>query len=72
VDYLFGAKKQHRSHLVIDPENAASRRITEKCEFVLEGTVRGAFFNSGRNHDVLLYSLVRTDAGPWHGSAGGS
>ena len=66
VDYLFGAKKEHRLQLVIVPENTASRRIAEKCGFVLEGTVRGAFFNGGRNQDVLLYSLLRTDPRPWH------
>jgi RimJ/RimL family protein N-acetyltransferase len=66
VDYLFGAKKQHRIQLVIVPENAASRRIAEKCGFTLEGTARGAFFNAGRNQDVLVYSLVRTDPRPWH------
>jgi [ribosomal protein S5]-alanine N-acetyltransferase len=69
VDYLFATKKQHRIHLVIVPGNAASRRIAEKCGFVLEGTVRGAFFNAGRNHDVLLYSLLRTDPRPWHAAA---
>ena len=67
VDYLFGAKKQHRIQLVIVPENAASRRIAEKCGFTLEGTARGAFFNGGRNVDVLVYSLVRTDPRPWAG-----
>ena len=66
VDYLFATKKQHRIHLVIVPANAASRRVAEKCGFVLEGTVRGAFFNAGTNHDVLLYSLLRTDPRPWH------
>ncbi|HSL97382.1 MAG TPA: GNAT family protein [Candidatus Deferrimicrobiaceae bacterium] len=66
VDYLFATKKQHRIQLVIVPENAASRRIAEKCGFQLEGTARGAFFNAGRNQDVLLYSLVRTDRRPWH------
>jgi len=65
VDYLFATKKQHRLHLVIVPENAASRRIAEKCGFALEGTVRGAFFNDGRNQDVVLYSLLRTDPRPW-------
>ena len=65
VDYLFGAKKQHRIHLVIHPDNAASKRIAEKCGFVLEGTARGAFFNDGRNQDVLIYSLLRTDPRPW-------
>ena len=66
VDYLTGAKKQHRIHLVIVPENKASSRVAEKCGFVLEGTARGAFFNGGRNHDVLIYSLLRTDPRPWH------
>ncbi len=65
VDYLFGAKKKHRIHLVIVPENAASRRIAEKCGFADEGTIRGAFFNDGRNHDVQMYSLLRTDPRPW-------
>jgi L-amino acid N-acyltransferase YncA len=69
VDYLTGAKKQHRIHLVIVPGNEASRRVAEKCGFVPEGTVRGAFFNGGRNHDVLLYSLLRTDPRPWHSRA---
>ncbi len=69
VDYLYATKKQHRIHLVIVPGNGASRRIAEKCGFVLEGTVRGAFFNAGRNHDVLLYSLLRTDPRPWHVAA---
>ncbi len=65
VDYLFGNKKEHRIHLVIHPDNAASRRVAEKCGFTLEGTVRGAFFNRGSNQDVLLYSLLRTDPRPW-------
>ena len=66
VDYLFGTKKKHRIQLVIVPENAASKRIAEKCGFGYEGRVRGAFFNAGRNHDVDLYGLVRGDLRPWH------
>ena len=65
VDHLFATKQRYRIHLVIVPENAASRRIAEKCGFLLEGTLRGALFNDGRNQDVLLYSLLRTDARPW-------
>jgi len=71
VDYLFATKKQHRIHLVIVPGNAASRKIAEKCGFILEGTVRGAFFNAGTNHDVVLYSLLRTDPRPWHDASRG-
>jgi [ribosomal protein S5]-alanine N-acetyltransferase len=70
VDYLFGNKKEHRIHLVIHPDNAASRRIAEKCGFTLEGTVRGAFFNRGTNQDVMLFSLLRTDPRPWAAPAG--
>lgn len=66
VDYLFGSKREHRIQLVIVPDNGASRRVAEKCGFTLEGTARGAFFNGGRNHDVLVYSVLRTDARPWH------
>ncbi|HEX5828863.1 MAG TPA: GNAT family protein [Candidatus Limnocylindrales bacterium] len=69
VDYLFSTKKEHRIQLVIEPGNAASRRIAEKCGFTLEGTARGAFFVHGTNHDVLVYSLLRTDPRPWHGRA---
>jgi ribosomal-protein-alanine N-acetyltransferase len=65
VDYLFAAKRQERIQLVIVPENAASRRIAEKCGFTLEGTARGAFFNGGRSQDVLIYSLLRSDSRPW-------
>jgi ribosomal-protein-alanine N-acetyltransferase len=70
VDYLFATKKEHRIHLAIVPANDASRRIAEKCGFVLEGTARGAFFNEGRNQDLLLYSLVRDDPRRWHGAPG--
>jgi RimJ/RimL family protein N-acetyltransferase len=66
VDYLFGTKKKHRIHLVIVPENSASRRIAAKCGFTDEGTLRGVFFNDGRNQDVQMYSLLRTDPRPWH------
>lgn len=66
VDYLFGTKKVNRIHLVIVPENAASRRVAEKCGFQLEGTARGAFFSGGRGVDVLMYSLLRDDPRPWH------
>lgn len=66
VDYLFDTRKRYRIHLVIVPENGASRRVAEKCGFTLEGTARGAFFNQGRNQDVVLYSLLRDDPRPWH------
>lgn len=65
VDYLFAVKKQDRIQLDIAPENAASRRIAEKCGFTLEGTARGAMFNLDRSQDLLIYSLLRSDPRPW-------
>jgi RimJ/RimL family protein N-acetyltransferase len=65
VDYLFDTRPRHRIHLVIVPHNAASRRVAEKCGFTLEGTVREPVFHRGRNIDVLMYSLLRTDPRPW-------
>lgn len=50
---------------MIVPGNAASRRIAEKCGYQLEGTARGAFFNDGRNQDVVIYALLRDDPRPW-------
>ena len=41
-------KKVNRLSLVIVPDNAPSRRIADKCGFQLEGTARGAFFNTGQ------------------------
>jgi RimJ/RimL family protein N-acetyltransferase len=66
VDFLFDSKKQHRIHLCIHPDNAASIRIAEKCGFALEGTMRGAMVSRGGNTDLLMYSLLRTDPRPWH------
>lgn len=71
VDYLFWVKKVNRIHLVIVPENTASRRVAENCGFQLEGTARGAFFNGGRSVDVLMYSLLRDDPRPWRTPATG-
>lgn len=65
ADYLFDTKPRHRLQLVILPGNAASRRVAEKCGFTLEGTLREPFFHRGRDVDVLMYSLLRTDPRPW-------
>ena len=43
--------------------------VTEAVQLLVDylfGAARGAFFNDGRNQDVLLYSLLRTDPRPWH------
>ena len=62
MDYLFSHHKINRMQVVIAPENEASKRLALKCGFSFEGTLRGNVFHHGRNHDSLLYSLLRADA----------
>jgi len=59
--YLFDRLKHNRIRLIIHPDNAASRRVAEKCGFAHEGTARGAWFHRGTNHDVEVYSLLRAE-----------
>jgi RimJ/RimL family protein N-acetyltransferase len=61
VRYLFESKKINRIRLVIHPENAASRRLAEKCGFRHEGTARGAWYNRGKNHDVEIYAILHDE-----------
>ncbi len=61
IRYLFETRQTNRIRLVIHPENAASRRIGEKCGFRHEGTARGAWYNRGRHHDVEIYAILHDE-----------
>ncbi len=61
VRYLFETKRFNRIRLIIHPDNAASRRLAEKCGFRHEGTARGAWFHQGKHHDVEVYALLRDE-----------
>jgi RimJ/RimL family protein N-acetyltransferase len=61
VRYLFETKRINRIRLIIHPDNAASRRLAEKCGFRHEGTARGAWYNKGRHHDVEVYAILHDD-----------
>ncbi|MBN1875616.1 MAG: GNAT family N-acetyltransferase [Anaerolineae bacterium] len=61
VKYLFSTKKINRLQISIDPENIPSKRVAEKCGFILEGIMRGAIFHHGTYHNVESYSLLRAD-----------
>lgn len=61
VRYLFESKRFNRIRLVIHPDNAASRRLAEKCGFRHEGTARGAWYNKGKHQDVEIYALLHDD-----------
>jgi ribosomal-protein-alanine N-acetyltransferase len=61
VRYLFEAKQINRIRLVIHPDNAASRRLAEKCGFRHEGTARGAWYHKGKHQDVEIYAVLHDD-----------
>ena len=61
VRYLFEAKQVNRIRLVIHPDNAASRRLAEKCGFRHEGTAREAWYHKGAHRDVEIYAILHAD-----------
>jgi hypothetical protein len=44
-----------------DVTNVAEQRALEAAGFRREGVVRGAQFRAGRWHDLLMYSILRSD-----------
>lgn len=62
--YLFELKPIQRLQICTVKENAAARRIAEKCGFVLEGTMRKAFFARGKYHDLDFLSMMREECPP--------
>ena len=61
VRYLFETRRINRIRLVIHPDNAASRRLAEKCGFRHEGRARGAWYHKGQHQDVEIYALLHDD-----------
>jgi ribosomal-protein-alanine N-acetyltransferase len=61
VSNLFDTHKINRLQICTAPDNEPSKRLALKCGFVLEGTLRGHFFQRGRSEDSLMFSLLRSD-----------
>ena len=62
VGYLFGRKRVNRMQLNIHPENAASKKVAEKCGFTFEGVMRECWFHQGEYQDLEVWSLLRDEA----------
>lgn len=61
-DFAFRDLRAQRVHLRCDVRNEASRRVAERCGFVLEGTLRNALaIPSGEPADWLVFALVPED-----------
>ncbi|GAB3830677.1 GNAT family N-acetyltransferase [Kribbella italica] len=61
VEYLFDHTEVHRIDAQTNILNLAEQRALEKAGFVREGILRGAQFRSGEYHDMVSYSILRSD-----------
>ena len=49
-----------RLEMFIEPENVASQRVAERCNFVREGLLRSRWVAKGRRRDSVVYALLST------------
>jgi RimJ/RimL family protein N-acetyltransferase len=59
--WAFGEVGALRVYLMIDTANVASRRIAERCGYMLEGVLRSAHLKQGRRSDVMIWSRLPSD-----------
>lgn len=53
----------NRVEIIVDVDNAASRRVAEKAGATAEGILRSRLYQHGRTHDAVCYSLIPADLG---------
>lgn len=61
IDYAFNQLNMNCLIASILEYNIPSQRLFEKCGFVKEGTLRKRVYKNGKYHDLLSYSLLRSD-----------
>jgi len=55
------ARGFQRLELRGDADNEASRRVAERCGYMLEGILRSVYFKEGRRSDMFIYSRLPGD-----------
>ena len=58
VEYAFDEMKLHSVEAVIDPDNGASEKVLQKCNFVKEAHFRENEFYGGKFWDSVIYSIL--------------
>jgi RimJ/RimL family protein N-acetyltransferase len=61
VDVLFSGTTINRIEASTDVTNLAEQRALEKAGFTREGVVRGAQWRAGAYHDLVTFSVLRSD-----------
>ncbi len=61
IDYGFDMMQINRIEAQVHPENASSIQVLETLGFVREGYQRQAGYWRGAYHDLLRFSLLRSD-----------
>jgi RimJ/RimL family protein N-acetyltransferase len=61
AELLFEQFDINRVEAGTDIENIAEQRSLEKAGFTREGVLRGSQSRAGRYHDLVLYSILRSD-----------
>ena len=59
--WAFAELGAQRIELVISVDNPASRRVAERCGYVLEGVLRSVYVKPGVREDAELWSRLPTD-----------
>ena len=50
-----------RLELLISVDNAASKKVAQRCGYAREGVLRSAYFKQGRREDTEIWSRLPTD-----------
>lgn len=58
LEHAFEEMKLHSVEAVIDPENIASERVLQKCNFIKEAHFKENEFYGGRFWDSVVYSIL--------------
>ena len=61
AEYLFAHTQVNRIEAETETGNLAEQRALEKAGFTREGVLRGAIFRDGQWHDMVSYSMIRSD-----------
>jgi RimJ/RimL family protein N-acetyltransferase len=61
TEWAFSELGMLRLELMIGVDNAASKRVAERCGYAFEGVLRSLYFKQGRREDTEIWSRLPTD-----------